>query len=74
MVVVKLKLVNGNTEILSAENYVVSSVKDMHPDILDVKVYVGTKVIKHSRRYFQWFYKKYLYKPLPESKQNTLKE
>lgn len=74
MVVVKLKLVNGNTEIISTDNYVVCPVKDMHPDILDVKVYVGTKVIKHSRRCFQWFYKKYLYKPLPESKQNTLKE
>lgn len=74
MVVVKLKLVNGNTEIFCTENYVVCPVKVMHPDILDVKVYAGTKVIKHSRRRFQWFYKKYLYKPLPESKQNTLKE
>ena len=78
MIVVKLKLVNGNTEIFSTENYVVCPVKNMHPDILDAKVYVGTKKIKHTRRRFQWFYKKYLYKPVPtppsETQQETIKE
>lgn len=69
MLIVKLKLVNGRTEIFQTEGYVVSTIKEMVPEILDVKVYIGNKVVKHSRRKFQWFYKKYLYKPLP--KENT---
>ena len=69
MLIVKLKLVNGRTEIFQTEGYIVSTVKEMMPEILEVKVYIGNKVIKRSRRKFQWFYKKYLYKPSP--KENT---
>lgn len=65
MLIVKLKLVNGRTEIFQTEGYVVSPVKEMIPEILEVKVYIGNKVIKRCRRKFQWFYKKYLYKPSP---------
>ena len=41
----------------------------MHPDLLVVDMYAGSKKIAHARRHFQWFYKKFLYKPL----QTTLK-
>lgn len=64
-IIVKLKLVNGNIEMFETENYVVSKVKEMHPDILDVKVYNASgKLIAHRRRWRQRFYKKYLYKPV----------
>lgn len=64
-IIVKLKLVNGNIEMFETENYVVSKVKEMHPDILDVKVYTTSgKLIAHRRRWRQRFYKKYLYKPV----------
>lgn len=66
MLIVKLKLVNGRTEIFQTEGYIVSTIKEMVPEILEVKVYIGNKVIKRSRRKFQWFYKKYLYKPSPK--------
>lgn len=66
MLIVKLKLVNGRTEIFQTEGYIVSPVKEMIPEILEVKVYIGNKVIKRCRRKFQWFYKKYLYKPTPK--------
>ena len=66
MLIVKLKMVNGQTEIFHTEGYIVSPVKEMMPEILEVKVYIGNKVIKRCRRKFQWFYKKYLYKPSPK--------
>ena len=63
---VKLKLVNGSTEIFKTENYMLSKVKDMHPDILDCKVYHESgKLLAHRRRRFQKFYIKFQYKPLP---------
>lgn len=65
MLIVKLKMVNGQTEIFHTEGYIVSTIKEMMPEILEVKVYIGNKVIKRSRRKFQWFYKKFLYKPSP---------
>ena len=63
---VKLKLVNGHVEIFKTENYVVSKPKEMHPDILDCRVYTDNgKLLAHRRRRFQKFYIKYQYKPLP---------
>lgn len=70
MVVVKLKMVNGGTEVFSTERFSLSPVKDMHPDILDAKVYADRKLIARKKRLFQWLYKKYFYKPLP-AEQNT---
>ena len=66
MVTVKVKLVNGSVEIFETNSYVVSPIKDMHPDILDVKVYIDTKLTKHVHRKLQWFYKKFLYKPIQQ--------
>ena len=66
MIVVKLKLVNGSTDIFVTDKFLVSSIKEMHPDILDAKVFAGNKLISHTHRKFHWFYKKFLYKPLPQ--------
>lgn len=69
---VKLKLVNGNCEIFKTESYVVSKVKDLHPDILDCKVYADNgKLLIRRRRLFQRFYKKHQYKPLPPEPTRT---
>lgn len=66
MITVKVKTIHKTTEIFETQNYVVCNAKECHPDILDVKVYVGTKCIKHVKRHFQWFYKKFLYKPVQQ--------
>lgn len=66
MITVKVKLVDGNTDIFTTEKYMVSSIKEMHPAILDVQVYADRKRLIHRRRYFQWFYKKFLYKPVQQ--------
>ena len=69
---VKLKLVNGNYEIYKTDSYVVSKIKDMHPDILDCKVYADNgRLLIRRRRLFQRFYKKYQYKPLPPEPTRT---
>ena len=71
MFICKVKTVHGTTEIFETEKYIISTVKDMHPDILEVSVYSGDKRIAHSKRHFQGVYKKFFYKPLREEvKQN----
>ena len=76
MVTVKVKTVHKTTEVFETETYLISSKKNMHPDILSVDVYSEGKKICHISRHFKWFYKKYLYKPLPEEpvKNETSKE
>lgn len=74
MIVVKLKYVDGKENIFTTENYSVGPVKIMFPSILDVKVYVDGKVIKHVSRKFQWFYKKFVYKPVPEEEIPVVEE
>lgn len=64
MVTVKVKTVKNTVEVFNTESYVIGQKKDLHPDLLDVKVYAGSKCVIHIKRHFQWFYKKYLYKPL----------
>lgn len=64
MVTVKVKTVKDTIEVFTTESYTVGPKKDLHPDLLDVKVYIGTKCVKHVKRHFQRFYKKFLYKPL----------
>ncbi len=66
MITVKVKLVDGNTDIFTTDRYTVSTIKQMHPAILDVKVYSGRKLLIHKRRHFQWFYKKFQYIPVQE--------
>lgn len=66
---VKIKNIDGNIETFETENYLIGSKKEMHPAILDVKVYTGGRLIVHRRRHFQKFYKKYLYKPVQQELQ-----
>jgi len=66
MFTVKLKTVHKTVEVFVTDKYLISSKKDMHPDILSVDVFSEGKKICHISRHFKWFYKKYLYKPLPE--------
>jgi hypothetical protein len=63
MVTVKVKTVKDTIEVFNTESYVIGKKKDLHPDLLTVDVYAGSRKVYHMRRYFQWFYKKFLYKP-----------
>lgn len=66
---VKLKLANGSTEMFETDKYVVSSIKDLHPDIMQADVYSDFgKKIASIKRPHQKRYLKYEYKPLPEEK------
>lgn len=62
---VKAKLVNGNIETFDTPNYVLGPAKEMHPDIISVKVYSGSKLIASRSRLFPAIYKKFIYKSLP---------
>lgn len=64
MVTVKVKTVKNTIEVFNTESYTIGQKKDLHPDLLEVTVYAGSRKVYHMKRYFQWFYKKYLYKPL----------
>lgn len=64
MVTVKVKTIHNTTEVFSTESYAIGPKKDMHPDLLDVKVYAGSRRVYHVKRHFKWFYKKFLYKPI----------
>ena len=61
MFTVKLKTVHKTMEVFVTDKYLISSKKDMHPDILSVDVYSEGKKICHISRHFKWFYKKYIY-------------
>lgn len=61
---VRIKNIDGNVETFETKEYLVSKKKDMHPAILDVRVYAGSRCIVHRHRWFQKFYKKFLYKPV----------
>ncbi len=64
MVTVKVKTVNNTIDVFNTESYVIGPKVEMHPAILDVRVYAGSRCIFHRRRWFQKIYKKFLYKPL----------
>jgi hypothetical protein len=64
MVTVKVKTVKNTIEVFNTESYVIGPKADMHPAILDVRVYAGSRCIFHRRRWFQKIYKKFLYKPV----------
>ena len=75
MITVRLKTIHKTTEVFTTEKYIVCCTKEMHPDILCVDVYENGKKICHLKRHFQWFYKKFLYKPLPNNEnENENKE
>lgn len=61
---VKIKRVDGNTEIFTAENYIIGQKKFLHPAILEVRVYAGSRMIARQKRHFQKIYKKFFYKPV----------
>ena len=66
MITVKLKTVHNPCEIFETEKYIVSTIKEMHTYILEVMVYTEGRKIYHCKRHFQWFYKKFLYKPVQQ--------
>lgn len=73
---VKLKLIGNRKQFLQTGNYLIGSIKEMHPDILDVTVYTddGRKKLFHLKRPHQKYYEKYEYKPLkcePEVEERT---
>ena len=72
--VVKLSLVHGGIQVFERADYMVSSVKEMHPDILKVEIFNGNVRIVKRERQFKWFYEKFLYKPLPEDKKEKSQE
>lgn len=61
---VKTKTIKGTTEIFETDGYIISSIRDMHPDILKVHVYSNGKLIAKKKRKFIFLYKKFFYKPL----------
>lgn len=66
MVTVKVKTVHNTIEVFNTESYVIGKKKDMHPDLLTIDIYAGSRKVYHMRRHFQWFYKKFLYKPVQQ--------
>lgn len=64
--IVIVKTVKGTVELFETQSYVVSTMKDMHPDILDLKIYADRKLLLHKKRRCQWLYKKFLYKPVQQ--------
>lgn len=64
MVTVKVKTIHNTTEIFNTESYTIGKKKDMHPDLLSITVYAGSRKVFYVRRWFQIFYKKFLYKPI----------
>lgn len=64
MLTVKVKTVDGKTELYEIEKYLISTKKLMHPAILEVTVYSQAgKKLKKIKRHFQKFYIKHKYKP-----------
>lgn len=66
MITVKIKTVHGNIEVFETKSYIVCKRKDLHPDILTVDVYAGSRRVCHMRRRLQWIYRKFLYRPVVE--------
>ena len=66
MITVKVKLVHGSVEVFNTERYLLSPVKEMHPDILEVWIYAEGKKLAHLKRHFQKIYKKFFYKPVQQ--------
>ena len=59
---VVLDLANGNTEIFTTENYVISRPKDFHPMICSATVFDNGRRIARRKRFCIWWYKKFTFK------------
>ena len=67
---VRIKTVKGDVEWFMTANYTIANLKEMHPDILDVKIFTDLgKRLYHKRRPFQRFYKRFKYKPLTQQEE-----
>ena len=58
---VKLKLVKGQTEIFETENYVVTAEKDLHPAILSGKIYSNGKLVYRFSRKHPFYYEHFVF-------------
>lgn len=65
-------LADGTKEVFESGNYRISTVKDMHPMIVSVKVYSNGKKIAGISRRFPFFYKHFTFKS--EKVQTVLKQ
>lgn len=54
---VKLTRIDGVVEIVETNNYLVNSIKDLHPAIVRIDVYSGVRKIYTIRRKNLWWYK-----------------
>lgn len=62
--IVKIKRVDGCTEMFETSSFTVCKAKEMHPAILKVKVWSDSGLLlKFWRRPFPHFYSKFMYKP-----------
>lgn len=63
MLTVKIKLVNGFTEMFETNRFSMGTAKNMPPDYMDVKVYAECgKLLKHVSRKFKFIYRHVTYK------------
>ena len=64
---VKVKLTGKRRQLFHTNEYLIGSIDQMHPDILEAKVYSddGRKKLAHVKRPHPKHYEKYDYKPLP---------
>lgn len=58
---VKIKLIDGNTEVFVMEHFVISPVKDWRPDIMSVKVYDTGTPVARKRRPFPLYYRLFVW-------------
>lgn len=65
------ELANGNNEIFTTDNYIISKSKDFHPLLVKVTIYDNGKKLKSVKRPFKFFYKHFTFKS--EKVQNELK-
>lgn len=66
MFILKFKLVDGSIQIAEKDSFTLSSVQDMHPDLLEVTAYtIEGKRLAKIKRHFQKYYIKHKYVPLP---------
>lgn len=64
---VKVKLTGKRRQLFHTNEYLIGTIDQMHPDILEAKVYSddGRKKLAHVKRPNPKHYEKYDYKPLP---------
>ena len=58
---VKIKLIDGNTEVFMTEHFVISPVKSWRPDIMSVRVYDTGIPVAGKRRPFPLWYRLFVW-------------